>query len=114
MDKSDTSIDQMRKYVDDCFSTYENEGFSKVFVSPYDLFPKDQSYQGKPFAVMGRVREMTDNDRGKDTSDLECLPMWIIKFEDGYTMGAYPEEIIPSEIKANIWRESDKKYLAML
>ena len=27
--------------------------------------------------------------------------MWNIKFSDGVTIGAYPEEIIPSEMKEN-------------
>lgn len=29
-------------------------------------------------------------------------------------MGAYPEEIIPSAIKENLWRESDKQYLKFI
>ena len=34
-------------------------------------------------------------------TDLSSLPMWNIKFSDGVTIGAYPEEIIPSEMKEN-------------
>ena len=34
-------------------------------------------------------------------SDLSSLPMWNIKFQDGTIIGAYPEEIIPSEMKNN-------------
>ena len=52
---------------------------------------KDRFGQG--FTVVGRCST-------KD-SDLSSLPMWNIKFSDGVTIGAYPEEIIPSEMKEN-------------
>lgn len=57
------------------------------------------------------MRLATEVDNGKYTSDLESLPAWMIQFDDGETMVAYPEEIIPSEIKLNLIRESDKKYI---
>ena len=45
---------------------------------------------GRSFEVIGRTTE-------KD-ADLECLPMWKIRFDDGFEMDAYPDEIIPSEM----------------
>ena len=42
----------------------------------------------------------TDRCSTKD-ADLASLPMWNIKFSDGLIIGAYPEEIIPREMKAN-------------
>lgn len=44
----------------------------------------------------------------EERKDLSSLPMWNIKFEDGTVFGAYPEEIIPSEMKANGYRELDE------
>lgn len=38
--------------------------------------------------------------------DLECLPMWIIQFEDGFELEAYPEEIVPREMIDNGCPES--------
>lgn len=43
---------------------------------------------------------MIDRCSTKD-ADLASLPMWNIKFSDGLIIGAYPEEIIPREMKAN-------------
>lgn len=33
--------------------------------------------------------------------DLCTLPMWTIRFSDGISISAHPEEIIPSEQKRN-------------
>jgi hypothetical protein len=38
---------------------------------------------------------------GEPDYDLEVLPVWKIQFEDGQIHEAYPEEIIPSEMKNN-------------
>lgn len=49
----------------------------------------------KKLKVINRVKDITkDSDNG---ADLECLPMWNIKFENGDTMSAYPEEICLAE-----------------
>lgn len=98
------------KFVNNLYEKYEKEGFSKVFISPFELGGQ-VNRQGTPFKVLGRIRPMTEIDNGEDTADLETLPLWKIQFEDGEIMAAYPEEIIPSEIKENLWRESDKQYL---
>lgn len=111
--RDDMTREQEIEFVNGWFDKYEKEGFSKIFVSPFDI-GGDIKRQGTPFKVLGRIRPMTDTDNGNDTADLSSLPMWQIQFEDGVTMGAYPEEIIPSEIKADMWREADKKYLELL
>jgi len=113
MYREDMTRKQELEFVNKCFDEYEKEGFSKVFISPYDL-GENINRQGKSFKVLGRVRPTTETDNGEDTADLETLPMWRIQFEDGEIMGAYPEEIIPSEIKSNLWRESDKQYLSLM
>lgn len=114
LSRDDMTTEQEQEFVNDCFTAYEEEGFSKIFVSPYDLFEEGNKYKGKPFKVIERVKLLTEQDRGDNTADLECLPMWVIQFEDGYVMGAYPEEIIPSAIKNSLWRDSDKCYLGLL
>lgn len=82
--------EQERAFVADCFNAYENEGFSSKFWSPFGDY-SDRT--GESFEVVGRCTEKE--------ADLEALPMWNIKFTDGKIIGAYPEEIIPSEMKEN-------------
>ena len=77
-------------FVNDCFECFEKEGFAKKFWSP---FGDDKERIGQSFKVVGRCST-------KD-SDLSSLPMWNIKFSDGTVIGAYPEEIIPREMKEN-------------
>lgn len=86
-----------REFVKDCFTLYEKEGFAKNFWSQGGDYKK---YHGQPFAVISRAEE--------DDVDLECLPMWKIRFDDGFEMDAYPDEIIPSEMANN---GCPKKYL---
>lgn len=50
-----------------------------------------EKYDNEPFMVIGRTSF-------KD-ADLQDLPMWDIKFEDGSKITAYPDEIILGEIK---------------
>lgn len=69
------------------FRKYEKEGFDEAFHSPYH----DKSgYEGKLFKVISRCR--TDGLAGESWDD-ECLPAWNIRFEDGATIQAFPEEI---------------------
>lgn len=79
-----------KEFVEDCFSYYEAEGFSKRFWSPYDSHKK---YVYEAFEVVGRCTT--------DDCDLCTLPMWRIKFSDETIISVYPEEIISSEMKAN-------------
>lgn len=89
-DRNEMSEEREKAYVSDCFDCYEQEGFSNKFWSPFSDY-KDRFGQG--FTVVGRC--------STEDSDLSSLPMWNIKFLDGVTIGAYPEEIIPSEMKEN-------------
>ena len=110
--REDMTEEEEKIFVNYWFDKYESEGFAKVFYSPYNLMLGDLTkYNGKKFEVISRVKPLDEDENG---ADLECLPMWNIKFEDGHTAAAYPEEIIPSEIKDNMWRESDRKYLEMI
>ena len=84
--RNDLTIEQERKYVEDCFNTYEKIGFSQHFHSPYDSCSVNN---GKKFSVVKRLTE-------KEV-DLECLPMWIVLLETGEQIPAYPEEICFTE-----------------
>ena len=77
------------------FDKYEAEGFAREF----DTIYVDVGYNGLVYKVLGRCKPSTEGEPLDEFStDLECLPMWLIEFADGYRQGAYPEEIIPSEI----------------
>ena len=83
-------IKREKDFVNDCFTLYEKEGFAKKFWTPYD---ENKQRIGQPFTVVSKC--------SIENSDLECLPMWQIKFADGTCIDAYPEEIIPSEMRNN-------------
>ena len=89
-DRNEMGKERERNFVKDCFEAYEEEGFSKKFWSQGGDY---KQYHGKNFSVIGRVTE-------KDV-DFECLPMWEIRFDDEFEIFAYPDEIIPSEMKDN-------------
>lgn len=89
-DRSEMSEEREMLFVNDCFECFEKEGFAKKFWSP---FGDDKERIGQSFKIVGRCST-------KD-SDLSSLPMWNIKFSDGTVIGAYPEEIIPREMKEN-------------
>lgn len=88
--REDMSEEREQEFINDCFSCYENEGFSKKFWSPFE---DHRAREGQSFKVLGRC---TTEDQ-----DLCTLPMWNIQFDDGTIIGAYPEEIIPSEMRGN-------------
>lgn len=76
--------DEFREYIEDCFNMYETEGFhTDRFNAQYK---RDLPYKDKPFEVVRRCTE-------GDVILFELLPAWDIKFEDGTTIIAYPEEI---------------------
>ncbi len=77
-------------YVNDCFDTYEGLGFAETFKTPYhddELIARE----GMKFKVERRA----SHENGE--VDLECQPIWHIRFEDGFTSMAYPEEICLAE-----------------
>ena len=97
-DKGDKTRDNLnyeeeKSFVNDCFDTYEYIGFAKTFGTPY---AEDAKLIGKKFTVLSRVKELSEDKSGVD---LECLPMWNIRLEDGTEIAAYPEEICLAERK---------------
>jgi hypothetical protein len=91
INRENMTIEQERNFVNTCFDLYEKEGFSNVFWSPYDI--GNSELCGKKFKVLSRVTE--------NQEVLNVLPMWNIEFENGHKICAYPEEIIPSEMRHN-------------
>ena len=90
MDRDEMTKEQEREFVNYCFDLYEKEGFSKIFWAQGGDFPE---LIGKPFTVVGRETE--------DRIYLSYLPMWRIHFENGTEISAYPDEIIPREMREN-------------
>lgn len=87
--------EQEKEFVEDSFVCCEQEGFARVFWSQDSVYSERN---GKPFTIVGRVALYDGKNNG---ADLECLPMWVIRFEDGFETAAYPDEIIPSDMRAN-------------
>lgn len=84
--RENMAVGREQEFINDCFSCYEAEGFAKKFWSPFEKY-KDRV--GHDFVVLKRC--------SAEDQDLCTLPMWKIQFGDGTVIGAYPEEIIPSE-----------------
>jgi len=90
--RDDMSKEREKEWVDFCYEAYEADGFAETFGTPYS---GERKYLGMKFDVLGRVPLIEDDfDNG---AELECLPMWNIRFEDGTEMAAYPEEICNTE-----------------
>ncbi len=79
---------QFVEFKEDCFSMYEEVGFTTRFNSPYDDY---LWHNGMTFKVLRRA---TTNE-----CDLEALPIWLVEFENGDTAYCYPEEICKAEQK---------------
>ena len=78
--------DEERAWVDHLFDEYEKAGFSEVFHTPYEQY---KERIGQKYQVIGRCTEQD--------CDLECLPMWKIRFEDGVETCAHEVEICKLE-----------------
>lgn len=85
-ERSDLDENEHRLFVTDCFDTYEGFGFIDTFQSPFE---ENEKYNGRKFTVLRRLTE--------EDADLECLPMWRIRFGKGKEFDAYPEEICFAE-----------------
>ena len=88
MNRNKMTARQEREFVNTWYDKYEKD-FADTFWTPYSDY---NSRIGQGFEVVGRVLE--------DEADLECLPMWKIKFEDGEVIFAHPEEVVKSEIES--------------
>ena len=95
--RDEMSEEREREFVKDCFDCYEAEGIAKKFWSSGGDY---RQYHGEPFEVVRRAPEYPKAD-DPHAADLECLPMWVIRFADGKEISAYPDEIIPREMRDN-------------
>lgn len=85
--RDELTCEQEESFANDCFDIYEAEGFADVFHTNGGDFDE---YDNKAFEVVRRAT--------KDDCDIECLPMWKIRFKNGFEICAYPDEIIQSEV----------------
>lgn len=102
MGRDEMTEEEELRFVDDCFNLYEKEGFSPVYWSP---FTDHEDRKGQEIEVFERCTV--------EDCDLCVLPMWKIKFRDGEVIHAYPEEIVPSEMRANGCRLFDEKKISV-
>jgi hypothetical protein len=77
---------QFMEFKRDCFEMYETDGFIEKFDSPYDDFGE---HNGMKFEVVRRAN--------LNEVDLEAMPVWFIRFENGDEAYCYPEEICKAE-----------------
>lgn len=77
---------QFMEFKRDCFEMYETDGFIEKFDSPYDDFAE---HNGMKFEVVRRAN--------LNEVDLEAMPVWFIRFENGDEAYCYPEEICKAE-----------------
>lgn len=87
VDRNYTTFEEELELVEDAFEMYEQTGFLETFESPYD----DKSNNGLSFKIIRRASYIQDD------IDLECLPQWVIEFENKEQMFCYPEEICKIE-----------------
>lgn len=78
----DLTVAESNQYVSDYFTICEKEGFSSKYWTPMS----NSKYTGKPYKVLGRHYGMS-------------FPMWLIEFENGAKLLAYPENVIPHEMQ---------------
>lgn len=84
MERKDDWAEEYAKYLEDCYSMYEDTGFAPTFKSVYSSYP--EQYEGLRFKVLRRATP-------EDGFDLECLPAWEVEFENGERFMCLPEEI---------------------
>lgn len=87
VDRNYTTFEEELELVEDAFEMYEETGFLDTFESPYD----DKSKNGLPFKVIRRASYVQDD------IVLECLPQWVVEFENREQMFCFPEEICKIE-----------------
>lgn len=91
MDRDLMSPETEKSFVEECFDLYEKEGFAKKFWSPYGDYKER----------VGQSFEVVERCKNGENCDIGSMPMWNIRFEDGAVIGAYPEEIIPRDMREN-------------
>ena len=81
--------ENLREFKEDCFNLYEQTGFLEIFDSPYD---DTHEHNGMRFEVIRRATEF-NSETGEGEVDLEAMPLWLVRFENGDEAVCYPEEI---------------------
>ena len=87
--REDFSPEREKEWVKFCYDSYEYDGFRDAFHSPYG-----DDRDGMDYEILGRI---SDDPSKKHHADLECLPLWLIRFPDESVHYAGPEEICLTE-----------------
>jgi hypothetical protein len=98
-DVMNASFEEELFYRQDAFDMYETEGFTETFNTPYE---DCSEYNGQKYEIVRRASYVNGD------CDMENLPQWIIKFEDGKEINAYPEDISKVE---KTGREIEENFL---
>jgi hypothetical protein len=85
--RSYMSEEREREFLTHCYRLYRNEGFADTFETIYE---DSKKHNGKTFEVL---KELWDNKH----TDIQALPIWMIKLECGEQIQAFAEEICKSE-----------------
>lgn len=88
------SDEELIEFKNDCFSVYEETGFIEKFDSPYDDIGDGLTageHNGMKFEV---IRRATIGE-----CEVEAMPLWLVRFENGDEAYCYPEEIAKLEHK---------------
>lgn len=91
-DPWELDYETLTEFKTDCFDMYETTGFIEKFDSPYDDIGglDGHEHNGMKFEVIRRATI-------KDGFEMEVMPLWFIRFENGDEAFCYPEEICKAE-----------------
>lgn len=108
--REDMTWEEERDFVKHMFGRYEKSGFFTTY-SPVRTLPEDkQIYKGKPYKIIKRMEVPNTQEEEKRGMLVMDLPAWLIEFEDGNRMVAYPEDISKLDVTgmAACWKEKNK------
>lgn len=72
---------------------YKEHAMSRIretFETPFEQY---RDRVGQRFTVLRKITKRNITKAEREEYDLECLPMYKIRFEDGHETSAWPEEI---------------------
>lgn len=84
-DYSDAIEFDRPQYIGDMFDAWEKSDLLPVYQTIDVGDSEEKRHDGKPFTVVRRVT--------LDECDPDAMPMWRIRFDDGFETSAFPEEI---------------------
>jgi hypothetical protein len=64
--------------------------YRETFTTPFEQY---RHRIGQSFTVLRKVTRRNATPEDREQYDLECLPMYQIRFADGHTTSAWPDEV---------------------